>query len=154
MTKHTNGAAGDPYPAEHVAPAPHHHAPTIGAPATAARIRKRLAELHEQRADIQKQIDAYEFVLVDLDVSRTIAKRATAASTIAQAIKGDKARRRRPVRERRADTAKILTAYSTTEPRPAGAGGTEARAVAVLLKHGYLTKRRTGYVRTAKAFTP
>lgn len=54
------------------------------------------------------------------------------------------------IRANRRRTARILGRLSKTEPRPLGPG--EYKQVAVMLRHGYITKKGDGYLRTGKEF--
>jgi len=117
---------------------------------------ERLAVFHENtarviRAAIQLYVEHHQRVRHDtarldavlhaLNLARTSATRATA-----QPGYGTPQRER----ERRHASAVLLASFDPVVPRDAPAG--RERAVAPLIRHGYLRKKGEGYVRTPKPF--
>ena len=111
---------------------------------------ERIAEFHEHRARIIRE--AMKLITED----HAYAVRDDAAMATAMAAIGESRTTapgygaRRLERERRRASADLLATFDPNIPREAPAG--KERAVAPLIRHGYLKKRGDGYVRTVKAF--
>ena len=130
---------------------------------TTGHITKRLRALYEQRAALQRQIDAFEFVLKDLHAVRTERKQKAVTTLVNQTITLERARKqhapkpktRKPqpkyanIKEQRATTARALAEFSTTEARP---GSLVGRGLGAYVRRGYLKRKGDGYLRTAKEY--
>ena len=119
---------------------------------------EKIAQYYERRAaSVREAIEAFaEF--------RGAKKRQTIGATLGEAITIDRERRaptapprrrdgghRDAIAARRAESAVLLARFDPSDPRPGSVAG---RAVASFVLHGYLKHKGSGYVRTAKPFTP
>lgn len=73
------------------------------------------------------------------------------AVTVATRSKRSKSQDKVSLKERRTQSASLLSHFSTTEPRPSG--DLRRGAIGPLVHRGYLRKKGDGYLRTAKEYT-